>query len=119
MERPEMRSSNHWILSPVSLYVFPPSSEQHFSVSAATMVFLDENGFNFNDWVRSGRPERSQKPADGLFSLPGSHRKGFGDHREARPGVAQTFGRGGLNETRSKSIWLTMLTRNEELRLEI
>ncbi|CAK9090697.1 unnamed protein product [Durusdinium trenchii] len=47
-------ASSHWILSPVSLYVFPKKAEHHFSVSAATMVFLDENGFNFNDWVRYG-----------------------------------------------------------------
>eukprot|EP00439_Symbiodinium_sp_Y106_P044270 s1661_g5.t1 len=47
--------SSHWILSPVSLYVFPRDiAERHFSVSAATMVFLDQNGFNFNDWVRHG-----------------------------------------------------------------
>ncbi|CAE8712505.1 unnamed protein product [Polarella glacialis] len=49
--------STHWILSPVSLYVFPRESGEaasHFSVSAATMVFLDSNGFNFNDWVRHG-----------------------------------------------------------------
>jgi len=46
---------SHWILSPVSLYVFPrENGEQHFSVSAATMLFLDNNGFNFNDWVRHG-----------------------------------------------------------------
>eukprot|EP00435_Cladocopium_sp_Y103_P060833 s406_g22.t1 len=48
-------TSAHWILSPVSLYVFPQkAAEHHFSVSAATMVFLDENGFNFNNWVRYG-----------------------------------------------------------------
>lgn len=47
--------SSHWILSPISLYVFPRDiAERHFSVSAATMVFLDQNGFNFNDWVRHG-----------------------------------------------------------------
>lgn len=45
----------HWILSPVSLYVFPrDSGEQHFSVSAATFVFLESNGFDFNEWVKHG-----------------------------------------------------------------
>jgi poly(A)-specific ribonuclease len=47
----------HWILSPVSLYVFPreaAGSERHFSVSAATMLFLDNNSFDFNTWVRDG-----------------------------------------------------------------
>lgn len=45
----------HWILTPVSLYVFPrETAEIHFSVSAAALVFLDNNGFDFNDWVRHG-----------------------------------------------------------------
>mmetsp|Transcript_101237 Transcript_101237/g.287033 ORF Transcript_101237/g.287033 Transcript_101237/m.287033 type:complete len:599 (-) Transcript_101237:71-1867(-) len=45
----------HWILSPASLYVFPRAmGEQHFSVSSAALVFLEANGFDFNDWVRHG-----------------------------------------------------------------
>lgn len=45
----------HWVLSPASVYVFPrEAGEQHFSASTATLVFLSENGFNFNDWVRDG-----------------------------------------------------------------
>lgn len=52
---PPGSSGCHWILSPVSLYVFPRANgEHHFSVSAATLLFLDHNGFDFNDWVRSG-----------------------------------------------------------------
>lgn len=52
---PPGSNGTHWILSPVSLYVFPrESGEQHFSVSAATLLFLDNNGFDFNDWVRNG-----------------------------------------------------------------
>mmetsp|Transcript_58050 Transcript_58050/g.180085 ORF Transcript_58050/g.180085 Transcript_58050/m.180085 type:complete len:583 (-) Transcript_58050:58-1806(-) len=45
----------HWVLSPASLYVFPrENGEQHFSVSVATLLFLDNNGFDFNDWIRHG-----------------------------------------------------------------
>lgn len=57
---PEKTSPNggcHWILSPVSLYVFPrdPAGlERHFSVAAATLIFLNQNGFDFNTWVRHG-----------------------------------------------------------------
>lgn len=52
---PAGSSGCHWVLSPFSLYVFPrDSGEQHFSVSAATLLFLDSNGFDFNDWVRHG-----------------------------------------------------------------
>lgn len=47
----------HWVLSPVSLYIFPreaAGSERTFSVAAATLSFLDQNGFDFNAWVRHG-----------------------------------------------------------------
>eukprot|EP00929_Paragymnodinium_shiwhaense_P039261 TRINITY_DN20643_c0_g1_i1.p1 TRINITY_DN20643_c0_g1~~TRINITY_DN20643_c0_g1_i1.p1 ORF type:complete len:606 (+),score=151.26 TRINITY_DN20643_c0_g1_i1:238-2055(+) len=44
----------HWVLSPISLYVFPREGENHFSVSTATLLFLEKNGFDFNDWVRHG-----------------------------------------------------------------
>lgn len=63
----------HWILSPVSLYLFPrdaAGSERHFSVSAATLLFLDNNGFDFNAWVRHGigwlRPAEEEERRRGV-----------------------------------------------------
>lgn len=45
----------HWILSPASIYIFPrESGEHHFSVSSATLSFLHQNGFSFNEWVQNG-----------------------------------------------------------------
>lgn len=73
---PEKSSANggcHWILSPVSLYVFPreaAGSERHFSVSAATLLFLDNNSFDFNAWVRDGlgwlRPAEEEERRRGV-----------------------------------------------------
>jgi len=61
----------HWVLSPASVYVFPrDTGEQHFSVSTATLVFLSENGFDFNDWVRHGvgwlRPAEEEEKRRGV-----------------------------------------------------
>mmetsp|Transcript_16781 Transcript_16781/g.36072 ORF Transcript_16781/g.36072 Transcript_16781/m.36072 type:complete len:621 (-) Transcript_16781:134-1996(-) len=56
-EKSKKNGAAHWILSPVSIYVFPrdaPGSERHFSVSAATLTFLHDNGFDFNEWVHRG-----------------------------------------------------------------
>jgi len=61
----------HWVLSPASIYVFPrDSGEQHFSVSSATMLFLNKNGFNFNEWVQNGlgwlRPAEEEERRRGV-----------------------------------------------------
>jgi len=63
----------HWIFSPFSLYVFPrdaAGSERHFSVAAATLLFLDNNGFDFNAWVRNGlgwlRPAEEEERRRGV-----------------------------------------------------
>jgi poly(A)-specific ribonuclease len=71
--RDEKKSSDggcHWVLSPVSMYVFPPEGEQHFSVSTATLRFLNANGFDFNDWVREGvgwlRPPDEEEKRQGV-----------------------------------------------------
>jgi len=73
---PNRTSANggcHWILSPASLYLFPrdpAGHERHFSVSAATMSFLDNNGFDFNSWVRNGlgwlRPAEEEERRRGV-----------------------------------------------------
>eukprot|EP00927_Polykrikos_kofoidii_P065740 TRINITY_DN61455_c0_g1_i1.p1 TRINITY_DN61455_c0_g1~~TRINITY_DN61455_c0_g1_i1.p1 ORF type:complete len:588 (+),score=101.97 TRINITY_DN61455_c0_g1_i1:117-1880(+) len=61
----------HWILSPYSMYVFPrETGDRHFTVSTATLSFLDSNGFDFNDWVRHGvgwlRPAEEEEMRRGV-----------------------------------------------------
>lgn len=62
----------HWVLSPISMYVFPHDHgvDKHFSVSTATMLFLNKNGFDFNDWVRNGvgwlRPSDEEERRRGI-----------------------------------------------------
>jgi len=62
--------SSHWVLSPFSIYVFPRDGEQHFSVSSATMLFLEQNGFDFNSWVKGGigwlRPSEEEERRRGV-----------------------------------------------------
>mmetsp|Transcript_63158 Transcript_63158/g.150585 ORF Transcript_63158/g.150585 Transcript_63158/m.150585 type:complete len:600 (+) Transcript_63158:149-1948(+) len=66
------KGSAHWVLSPGSIYVFPrgEQSERHFSVSTATLLFLQNNGFDFNDWVGQGvgwlRPAEEEERRRGI-----------------------------------------------------
>mmetsp|Transcript_24345 Transcript_24345/g.54236 ORF Transcript_24345/g.54236 Transcript_24345/m.54236 type:complete len:600 (+) Transcript_24345:129-1928(+) len=54
-DRTSPDGSCHWILSPASLYVFPrDSGDRHFSASTATLIFLHNNGFDFNNWISHG-----------------------------------------------------------------
>lgn len=45
---------NEWILTPASIYIFPRKDNSIFSASLATLSFLRENNFDFNEWISNG-----------------------------------------------------------------
>ena len=48
-------SKNHWTLMPISVYLYPRGeNDKVFQCSSATMNFLSNNGFNFNEWIDTG-----------------------------------------------------------------
>ncbi|PFH38455.1 CAF1 family ribonuclease [Besnoitia besnoiti] len=46
---------HRWILTPASVYMFPREARL-FQASTATLTFLRENGFDFNEWLDQGIP---------------------------------------------------------------
>jgi poly(A)-specific ribonuclease len=54
-------TSRCYIAHPFTFDVFPATSrqlglEKSFTSQSSSLVFLSENGFNFNDWVKNGIP---------------------------------------------------------------
>ncbi|KEP67103.1 UNVERIFIED_CONTAM: CAF1 family ribonuclease [Hammondia hammondi] len=46
---------HRWILTPASVYMFPRDARL-FQASTGTLMFLRENGFDFNKWLDQGIP---------------------------------------------------------------